>query len=121
MSWEDTLNVFRLDQLEELRDTYEARHDRQKADIVRAAISRRDNVQTELSNCGQLFKHRNYDEETGRLTHSWTGDPSAWMRHFQSPGISVRVDSELFTGRNSERGRALRAKREAALEAAGLK
>ena len=45
-----------LAQLEKLRDTYDARQDRQGAAVVRAAIERRGAVQTEeLSRCGRLF------------------------------------------------------------------
>lgn len=115
-------DAFNLHQLEELRDRYAVRKDWQKVEQVRSAINKLGEVQTnELAHCGRLFKHRHYDPETGRVWHTWTGDNAAWMSHFQSPPMTVRVDTNLFTGKNSEAGKALAAKRAAALEAAGLK
>jgi hypothetical protein len=116
-----TYDLFSLDQLEQLRDTYEARHDKQHANLVRDAINRKGEVQTrELSNCGKLFKHRHYDEETGRTWHTYTGDNMYWMKEYMSGPIIVRMDAGMFTGKNSEVGKAMMKKREAALRAAGL-
>jgi hypothetical protein len=121
MSNGPTYDLFNLAQLEQLRDEYDARHDEQHAQLVREAIERKGAVQTqELANCGKLFKHRHHDEETGRVWHTWTGDCNAWMSHFKTPPMTVQLDSAKWTGRNSEKGKAMMAKRNAALRAAGL-
>jgi hypothetical protein len=108
----DILSKFDLGTLEKLRDAYDARHDRQKAADVRFAIDKLGVIQTEeLSNCGKLFHHRNYDENTGRITHSWTGDSSVWRILFEHPGVPCRLDSEMCTGANSPEAKALAASR----------
>lgn len=121
MEDDSLLDAFGIETLDKMRVHYETRKDYQMMERVRSAINRKGNVQTpELSNCGRLFKHRHYDEETGRVTHSWTGDNMAWMQHFMSNGAVGRIDAGLCTGKNSEVGKAWQAKRKAALEAAGL-
>lgn len=103
----DTLSKLGLPALERLRDTYEARNDRQNAELVRSAIGKHGAVQTEeLSNCGQLFQHRNYDPNTGRITHTYTGDCMAWLKDFTSQGASGSINYNLGTGANSPEAKA---------------
>lgn len=100
-----------LAQLEKLRDTYDARQDRQGAAVVRAAIERRGAVQTEeLSRCGRLFPHKVQLDPSGlgmRPAIAYTGDPAAWLAPFLLPGASGRMNVELFTGANSPGAKAL--------------
>jgi hypothetical protein len=98
-----------LANLEKLRDHYEARQDSYTAGIVRDAMERHGSVQTqELYNSGKLFRHRNVDPYSGRVTYRHTGDPMAWMKDFMDGAgpIGCRLDSEQFTGRNSPSARA---------------
>ena len=112
MSATDVLSKLDLPTLEGLRDSYEAGKNWRSVQDVRSAIDRLGGVQTqELSNCGKLFHKRNYDENTGRITHTWTGDSSAWMKEFQHQGVPCRLDSEMCTGANSPEAKALAARR----------
>jgi hypothetical protein len=110
----DLLSKLDLPALETLRATYEHRNDSASLADVRAAIGRKGAVQTgELDNCGQLFPHRVELDSSGLGTRpaiTWTGDPKAWMKHFESPGAVGRFDASICTGENSPAAKAAAAK-----------
>lgn len=82
----DILAKLPLQQLENLRDTYEARHDRQNVADVREAIGRKGAVQTEeLARSGQLFGHRI------ELDPSGLGDTAGGSIHRRPAGVDVHV------------------------------
>jgi hypothetical protein len=94
--------------LDKLLGTYEARNDSVNAGIVREALANKQTVQTdELSRCGKLFKHTHHDPETGRVTHTFTGDIRAAFAPFMEGAgpITARMDWKSFTGRNSPQAR----------------
>ena len=89
-------------QLETLRDHYESAGDQQAVADVRAAIGQAGAVQTEeLTHSGRLFRHRHIDENTGAVTHTYTGDPMAWMQAFTTGAQVCRIPVAEFTGKNS--------------------
>jgi len=112
MKKEDMLSAFShlgVSALDKLLGTYEARNDSVNAGVVREALAKKGSVQTEeLSRCGQLFKHTHHDPETGRVTHTFTGDIRAMLAPFAEGAgpIRVRMNRENFTGRNSPEARA---------------
>jgi hypothetical protein len=106
----DTLSKLGLPALEKLQAEYVARADTQGAEMVRSAIGKKGHVQTaELFNSGQLFHQRNYDPDTGRITHTYTGDPKTWMREYESQGASGYINRQSCTGANSQEAKELRA------------
>jgi hypothetical protein len=105
------LSKLDLHHLEGLIETYEARADSASASAIRRAIATKGQVQTnDLYNSGQLFKTSRTDPETGRLTHTFTGDPMAWMEPYTKSGVRGRYPVENWTGANSPEARALAAK-----------
>ncbi len=105
-----TLSRLDLAHLENLRDHYEARGDQQNVSGVIRAINTKGEVQTEeLANSGRLLKHRNVDPETGRVSHTFTGDPAAWMKDFTIGATVCQIDRNAYTGENSPAAKALRA------------
>jgi hypothetical protein len=98
----DILSKLGLPALETLRDQYITRNDFQSAARVRSAINSMDFRQTEeASRSGQLSSRRNVDPDTGRVTHTFVGDPMAWMQHFMTGAQVCSFNKEICTGANS--------------------
>jgi hypothetical protein len=63
-----------------------------------------------MENSGVLVPHKIQLDTSGlnmRPAIAYTGDPDVWLQHFKSPGYGVNIDTGLFTGKNSESGKAL--------------
>lgn len=104
-----TLAKIDLPRLDKLQAEYAAAGNTNGVATVQAAINRRGtNVQTsDLEDCGRLFKQRVVlDEDSGRHAFVYTGDPSAWMKDFQSGATLGRVNRDLFSGANGPGARA---------------
>jgi hypothetical protein len=93
-----------IDILDKLQQRYRADGNLAGVAHVDAAIAKKelDGVpQTaELANCGKLFKQRNVDPDTGRLTFRYTGDASVFLAPFVTAGISGNINDSLGRGAN---------------------
>src|SRR3954471_16359953 len=100
----EDLVAWDFDMLDQLQSKYRADNNLAGVALVdrTLALKGADGVQTsELSNSGKLFRHRQVDPETNRLTFTHTGDISAFMSPFQTGATVARIDTTLFTGANS--------------------
>jgi hypothetical protein len=90
-------------ELDNLQQRYAKNNDRSGVALIdRVLAAKGPPAQTEkLSHCGRLYKNSRTDPETGRLTHSWTGDWFAGFSPFMlTDPQMVRVNRGLFSGAN---------------------
>jgi hypothetical protein len=101
-AFEDFVKVAELHELQIMLSGCQARKDVSGAAIISGAIENYAGAQTErLANCGQLFKQTRQDSETGRTTHTFSGDPAAWMAPFMLGPMICKMETDTFTGKNS--------------------
>lgn len=100
-----------IEDLDRLRARYTAVNDTAGVARVDSAVALMGSVQSEaLSHSGRLFRQRQADPDTGRVTHTFTGDPSVWMEPFVRGPVHGRISTELFTGENSPEAKDLKAR-----------
>lgn len=86
-----------LASLDELREKFRGKGDVAGVALVDLALEGKQAVQTsELSQCGQLFRHKIVDDYSGQTKHVFTGDIAEFMRPFVlADPMTGRFDPDL--------------------------